>query len=170
MDNTFFKDTVLPQQQRGYRYYWEKSFECYNLTEEQLEELTKYINDQPQLWQIICYNNKLSEDFMRKHADQLNWNAICVKQNLSEAFMREFRNMLDWACVCQYQKLSKNFIKEFLVYMSWNLLSEYQDYSLDFVKEFKDKMVWFRVSNNKNFTNKEKNDMIGYLNNLPNRK
>jgi hypothetical protein len=41
-------------------------------------------------WRTICERQKLSDDFMRRHADKMNWWAVAYFQDYSEEFLLEF--------------------------------------------------------------------------------
>lgn len=41
-------------------------------------------------WRSICERQKLSDDFMKRHADKMNWWAVAYFQDYSEEFLLEF--------------------------------------------------------------------------------
>lgn len=47
-------------------------------------------------WYEISSKIKLSEDFIRKHKDDVDWYAISANQDLSEEFIMEFKNLIDF--------------------------------------------------------------------------
>ena len=64
-------------------------------------------------WTELCENETLSEDFIRKHKDNLDWRYISCHQTLSEDFIREFADCVNWAYISECQTLSDDFRKEF---------------------------------------------------------
>src|SRR3712207_7474710 len=50
---------------------------------------------------------KLSEEFIEKHANKVNWFWIGKYQKLSEAFIEKYKDKLDWEHVSKDQKLSE---------------------------------------------------------------
>lgn len=59
----------------------------------------------------------ISEEFMRKHVDDLEWWSVLTgrfQKGISESFLREISNYLDWNWVIHNNKsLSKNMVREF---------------------------------------------------------
>ena len=59
--------------------------------------------------QIFCtpytYDNKLSEDFIRKYEDKLCFIEISEHQTLSEDFIEEFAHKVNWNYISFCQKL-----------------------------------------------------------------
>jgi len=47
-------------------------------------------------WSEISSKIKLSENFIRKHKDDVDWYAISANQDLSEEFIMEFKNLIDF--------------------------------------------------------------------------
>ena len=64
----------------------------------------------PYKYNIYMYQ-KLSEEFMRKHKDQLDWSLISQYQSLSPTFVEEMKDYVDWTWISiRQQKLTKDFI------------------------------------------------------------
>ena len=70
-----------------------------------------YIQLRVYLYEISKYQ-KLSEEYMRKHKDDLDWDIISEYQNLSETFMEEMSDYINWTWVSEKQKISKEFISK----------------------------------------------------------
>ena len=64
-------------------------------------------------WEQVCEYQKLSENFIREHINDINWRFIIQYQILSEDFMREYKGKLDWDEISAWQRLSESFIWEF---------------------------------------------------------
>lgn len=81
------------------------SYICENsvLSEEFIEELiklTKCKNSKGNSvnridWDAISRKQKLSEEFILKHAEDVNWNAIFMNQDLSDQFKLENKNRIN---------------------------------------------------------------------------
>jgi len=95
----------------------------------------------------ILKHHKLSEDFIRENADNVNWTYVSVNQNLSEGFIREFQDKVNWYFISIYQKLSfEEFIREFQNKVNWHWISIYQKLSEEFIREFQNKIDWIYIS------------------------
>lgn len=68
---------------------------------------------------LFVSRQKLSEEFIRSHADQVQWDAISIYQSLSEDFIREFSDRVNWKAISKYQSLSESFIREFSARIDW---------------------------------------------------
>jgi hypothetical protein len=65
-------------------------------------------------WYIISGRQDLSEDFIRKHKDDINWNQLSFyHKNLSIPFIEEFINYLNLHEIIENSKLSEEFIKKY---------------------------------------------------------
>lgn len=65
------------------------------LGEDFIEEFLEIIEENDYM-SVLCIYQSLSEDFIKRHKDQVDWNAISRYQVLSEEFIEEFRSKLDW--------------------------------------------------------------------------
>lgn len=111
----------------------------------------------------ICQYQTLSEDFIRRHADDINnsmyggkvdWKLISQYQKLSEQFMRDFNHKLDWHVLPKYQTMSDKFIKEFRGKFWWGDFP-YNKLSEELISELYDTVCWPEVSKEKkNLSNK----------------
>lgn len=86
---------------------WEQACISQNLSCEFIDKY--YIKLRLYLYEIAKYQ-KLSEDFMRKHKNDLDWDLISEYQNLSESFIEEMSDYVNWTWISEKQKLSKEFI------------------------------------------------------------
>ena len=63
-------------------------------------------------WDYISRNQKLSEAFIERYANNVDWFWISEYQKLSEAFIEKYANKVDWLCISECQKLSTKFRKK----------------------------------------------------------
>lgn len=62
------------------------------------DKLNEFINDilpslnikESEIWNIICTNQKLSEEFMEKYEDKIDWHCISLFQDLSWEFIKKY--------------------------------------------------------------------------------
>lgn len=60
------------------------------------------------------FTKDMTEDFMRKHIDDLEWWSLLNSRSLSESFMREIIDYIDWGWVLHNTKFyDKNMLREF---------------------------------------------------------
>ena len=97
-------------------------------------------------WIYISMRQHLSEDFIGKHADEVDWNYISVHQKLPEDFIGKHADEVDWIYISKYQKLSKDFIEKYADKVNWNYISVYQKLSEDFIEKYADKVNWNCIS------------------------
>ena len=62
---------------------------------------------------ISMYQTKLTEEFIDQNADILDWYELCRSQHFSEDFMRKHIDNVHWKHILEYQKPSQGFIDEF---------------------------------------------------------
>lgn len=85
------------------------------------KKIEQFINKKLLDWEDVsnhtfftCY---ISEEFMRKHVDDLEWWNVLTGRfhvGISESFLREISNYIDWNWVIHNNKsLSKNMVREF---------------------------------------------------------
>ena len=61
-------------------------------------------------WERVCCYQKLSEEFMRRHKDELNWEAVTQYQSLSLNFIKEMKDRIKWYTIGAWQKLDEDII------------------------------------------------------------
>ena len=77
------------------------------------EELEKYIHLFESIdWIYISAYQKLSEEFIENHSDDVRWELISKYQILSENFIEKYSDKLMWDNVSLCQNLSEFFIKK----------------------------------------------------------
>jgi hypothetical protein len=67
-----------------------------------IDKIEDFLNNiMPQLninesecWDIICSNQKLSEEFIEKYQDKLNWSSVSLFQDLSWDFLKKFNKKI----------------------------------------------------------------------------
>lgn len=47
-------------------------------------------------WNYVSKNEKLTEDFIEKHKDEVNWDHISMCQILSESFIEKFKDKVNF--------------------------------------------------------------------------
>ena len=115
-----------------------------------MEVLTKYVHNSLYVnWYNISEFQKLSEEFIEKHINELELTFLCTNQKLSEEFIRKYVKKNDLNLIFKYQKLSEEFIKELIksnnVYNSgyykvkliWGNIFRYQKLSEGFIEKYK---------------------------------
>lgn len=64
------------------------------LTQEEIENIRK---DPKNLdWFGLCYDRKLSENFIKEFKNKICWPVVSMCQTLSEDFIREFQDQVNW--------------------------------------------------------------------------
>lgn len=90
-------------------------------------------------WYGVCFNQKMSEQFIRKHWREISTFVINLLrgQKLEMNFLREitpFLNANDWKELSYYQELDVNFLREFSDSIQWNMI--YKRYPYPVKSEF----------------------------------
>lgn len=111
-------------------------------TEYNLQRANEILGRNYQDWQAVSTHRGLTEDFIRKFADNVDWICISRYQRLSEDFIREFADRVDWTYVSATQHLSEDFIREFADRMNCGYISASQHLSEDFIGEFMHRIDW----------------------------
>lgn len=57
----------------------------------------------------LATQQKLSEDFIRKHADRMHWSALTFSTNITERLAAEFPHKIQWPTVHENQLFSEEF-------------------------------------------------------------
>ena len=100
------------------------------------------------IWSRISKHEKLSEEFIREHKDDIVWVEICHNQVLSEDFIREFQDKMVWYAIGEHQVLSEAFMREMSVvagdpilnggaHLWWFSIIKYQTLSMDFIRKYR---------------------------------
>ena len=115
---------------------WLEISMCQKLTEDFIERHADKVN-----WDYISIYQKLSEVFIEKHSDKVNWYYISEDQKLSEDFIEKHSDKVNWDYISRCQKLSEDFIERHADKVLWDYISEYQKLSEDFINKYSDKLV-----------------------------
>jgi hypothetical protein len=83
-----------------------------------------------------------SEDFVRRHQEQLDWWRVSQHARLSEAFLREFQDKVNWDLVSVGQQLSTAFVEEFADRVNWRNFSHNPYLTDEQIRHFKDRLAW----------------------------
>jgi hypothetical protein len=113
-----------------------------------IEELCEVLNITADKvnWVYISANQKLSEDFIEKHADKVYWGYISAYQKLSESFIETHADKVYWGYISRFQKLSEEFIEKHADKLDWGNISIYQKLSEEFIDKHADKLYWYNIS------------------------
>lgn len=109
------------------------------------EEFIRRYADQVD-WANISHFQKLSEGFIDEYADRVDWWWISVRQKLSEDTIRRYEDRVDWVSISKYQRLSENFIHEHAGQVEWSWISAYQKLSENFICKYADQVKWREIS------------------------
>lgn len=116
----------------------------YILDDKFMMKYEKFMN-----WGAVARYQKLSEPFMeymvKKLGKDWEWWMLCENQKLSERFIRKHADMFDETCWAEISgkgnnNLSMNFMREFADKLNWNFIGECQTYDKNFLREFGDKI------------------------------
>ena len=124
-------------------------------------------------WVAVGWNQTLSESFIEKFADKLNWDTICITQILSEEFIEKFSDKVNWATISAIDFLSEEFMARHADQLDWAALCRNKLLSEDFIRKYKDRIVWCEVSSHQKFSYEFFNEfwdkLIEYINNIAGR-
>lgn len=150
----------------------EKVLACHDFPEETLEKIIALAGPiSEKAWTSIAHQN-ISENFIRRHKNELPWKTICSYQKLTEPFMEEMSDFLSWPDVSARQKLTEPFIRKHINQLSledlclcqvlperliedfayrltpdcWRAISYHQTMSEDFMARHKKDIDWKCVS------------------------
>lgn len=84
-----------------------------------LKKLEEYVKKGILDWQDVSrqtfFTRAMTEEFMRKHIDDLEWCSVLHSADLSESFMREIIDYLDWFWIMHNKQFfSKDILREFI--------------------------------------------------------
>lgn len=94
-------------------------------------------------WYRLSKYGKISESLIDKYAEYWDWSVICLHQKLSEEFIR---NHFDNIQQCMYelcisQELSVEFIQEYQDIIKWNALARNEHLTLEIIHTFYEKLA-----------------------------
>ena len=112
-------------------------------------------------WKKLCYDKKLSEEFIIKNYNKVDWENIGIYQKLSEDFIKlyaielEFncydnniiirKNLLDLNIALRYQKLSCSFLNKYINKINFELISQYQELDTNFIIKYMKDLDWKKL-------------------------
>ena len=109
--------------------------------------IRRHKNELP--WETICSYQKLTEPFMEEMSDFLSWPDVSARQKLSEPFIRKHINQLSLEDLCLCQVLPERLIEDFAYKLTpdcWSAISYHQTMSEDFMARHKKDIDWKCVS------------------------
>ena len=86
-------------------------------------------------WKELVENEKLSEDFLEQHFDDIGPDSIVQHQNLSIEFIDKFKDSLDMLLVVECQELTEEFINDNIAALQIPSVIHYQKLSEKFIRE-----------------------------------
>ena len=118
---------------------WGMITEQINLTEDEMERYCGYWCKDA--WMNACKYQKMSEEFMRRHYNDLDWDNVSHYQHLSQDFMMCYATQINWAIASCYQILTPETLEELKDYVVWDYLP-LENYNERFVMEHADLIGW----------------------------
>lgn len=94
--------------------FWNNLICEYALTEDQLEMIFDWVAPL-----FVSRWQKLSEEFMRRHADRLDWSTLSIYQKFSTDFIRENYDKVFWVAMAENQELDEKTKREFKEELDW---------------------------------------------------
>lgn len=86
-------------------------------------------------WKELVENEKLSENFLEQHFDDIGPDNIVLHQNLSIEFIDKFKDSLDMLLVVECQELTEEFIIDNIAVLQIPAVIHYQKLSEKFIRE-----------------------------------
>lgn len=97
-------------------------------------------------WEKASKYGEFSYTFMREFADYLDFDAILLRRNLKIDFLREFENKFDFSHLPS--SFNVDVIEEYVDYFDeweWGIISQYAHLTKKFVKKYADKLSWYYI-------------------------
>lgn len=90
----------------------------------------------------------MSEQFIRKHINNLSIKFITIKNKLSIKFIDEFFDSLDHNIVCKHQTLNDYIIMKYKNVFNWNDIGIFQinNLSLDLIEDHFHRFDWNHIT------------------------
>jgi len=111
------------------------------------EEILDKHSNCPLDWKHISQYQKLSEQFIEKHSEDLYWEFVSYRQKLSETLIEKYSDKVDWSSISEYQKLSEEFIEKHSNKVKWSYISWNQKLSEPFIEKYSHNVDWVQISN-----------------------
>lgn len=151
-DYTRFVDQLMEKVEEGYDISNVRNLQeimtdiiyYYILDDKFMMKYEKFMN-----WGAVTRYQKLSEPFMEYMVKKLGkaweWWMLCENQKLSEKFIRKHADIFDETCWAEISgngdnNLSMDFMREFADFLQWNFIGECQTYDKNFLREFGDRI------------------------------
>lgn len=118
------------------------------MTEKEINENCKDFTEKD--WYAISWKrNKMSANFLKKHASKLNWNWVCEYCKMDTKTLRKVADYLDWNQVSRYQKLDDDFINEYSDKLNWNWISKKRKINMDTIRANETNIDWHDICKKK---------------------
>ena len=111
MSKLLTEDRLQDMLKHPYKTNWRRVFECFEVTEEQVRRVTKYMD--AAAWSRVSHHKCFSESFLREFKNKIFWFDVYY-DNLSMDFIREMKKHLDYAIVTCRLQCDEDFKMELL--------------------------------------------------------
>lgn len=115
------------------------------MTEDFIRKHFDEVND-PESWKKISEYGSFSYSFMREFADYLDFNIMLSRRDFKLDFIREFEDKIDLRKLPVSLKVK--ILEEYADYFDdwqWDMLSQFGHLEKDFVKKHAEKLNWFSI-------------------------
>ena len=129
--NSFNCDTIKKS-------WWRHYAKHESLSMEDMEKYADYFD-----WTILCGNQYMTEDFIRKFDNRVNFATLLSHKSLSEKLIEDYCwsfNETEWKNVWEYQKMSIEFIEKHINHADWYFIPRNQKLTIEFWDKYWDKM------------------------------
>ena len=106
-------------------------------------------------WRHYAKHESLSMEDMEKYADYFDWTILCGNQYMTEDFIRKFDNRVNFATLLSHKSLSEKLIEDYcwsFEYTEWKNVWEYQKMSIEFIEKHIDHADWYFIPRNQRLT------------------
>ena len=135
MSKLLTEDRLQDMLKHPYKTNWRRVFECFEVTEEQVRRVTKYMD--AAAWTRVSHHKCFSESFLREFGDTLGHHILT--DNVSTDFIRESSNKITEPFYVPIKNKSEKFYEEFKDHVDWNELFVKGELKEDFIEKWKDK-------------------------------
>lgn len=108
----------------------------------------------------FCSKYRLTDDFIKQNADQLNWMAISQFQFLSSTILCDYKDKVKWRYASEFQILDEETIEKLSDFVDWFIISKHQQLSKQFIVKRFDKLSLEQLSKNYMIDDNLRKEMI----------
>jgi hypothetical protein len=77
------------------------------------------LGDDPKVASAISRGQRLTPDYIDRHAAELDWFELCEHQDMPEGLLRTHASRLNWGQVSRYQNVSAAFVRDFKTHLNF---------------------------------------------------